>query len=134
MATPASRSTGAAVNWRIRNPASPERTGAPLIPTQKHVSHYFRLTPDDKTAETVYSPRNNNWFILTLATRRGLTFLEQQAVVDADRLGRLWPLHGRDDHRAGGGARFTRIKAAVPSCGGAGITQAENIARSWCLR
>ena len=100
-----------------------------IDPTQKHVSHYFKLTPDDKTTETVYSPRNNNWFILTLATRRGLTFLEEQAVVDAERLG----VYG---HSMGGtitgqvAGLDSRIKAAVPSCGGAGITQAENIARS----
>ncbi|MDG1354944.1 MAG: acetylxylan esterase, partial [Opitutales bacterium] len=68
------------LNWGGRELAD-QKPGAPgtdwgaIDPTQKHVSHYFRLTPDGKTAETVYSPRNNNWFILTLATRRGLTFL-----------------------------------------------------------
>lgn len=121
------------LNWGGREladqkPGEPGTDWGAIDPTQKHVSHYFRLTPDDKTAETVYSPRNNNWFILTLATRRGLTFLEQQAVVDADRLG----VYG---HSMGGtitgqvAGLDPRIKAAVPSCGGAGITQAENIAR-----
>lgn len=122
------------LNWGGRELADqkPGETGTDwgaIDPTQKHVPHYFRLTPDDKTAETVYSPRNNNWFILTLATRRGLTFLEQQAVVDAGQLG----VYG---HSMGGtitgqvAGLDPRIKAAVPSCGGAGITQAENIARS----
>ena len=33
------------------------------------------------------SPRNSNWFILSLAGRRALTFLEQQPEVDASKLG-----------------------------------------------
>ncbi|MEJ6523212.1 MAG: acetylxylan esterase, partial [Opitutales bacterium] len=122
------------LNWGGRE-LEDQKTGEPgtdwgaIDPTQKHVSHYFRLTPDDKTAESIYSPRNNNWFILTLATRRGLTFLEQQPVVDRDKLG----VYG---HSMGGAITGqvagldNRIKAAVPSCGGAGITQAANIARS----
>jgi hypothetical protein len=122
------------LNWGGRE-LEDQKTGEPgtdwgaIDPTQKHVSHYFRLTPDDKTAESIYSPRNNNWFILTLATRRGLTFLEQQPVVDRDKLG----VYG---HSMGGAITGqvagldNRIKAAVPSCGGTGITQAANIARS----
>tara|TARA_B110000008_G_scaffold279656_1_gene327775 strand:+ start:11898 stop:13892 length:1995 start_codon:yes stop_codon:yes gene_type:complete len=122
------------LNWGGRE-LEDQKTGEPgtdwgaIDPTQKHVSHYFRLTPDDKTAESIYSPRNNNWFILTLATRRGLTFLEQQPIVDRDKLG----VYG---HSMGGAITGqvagldNRIKAAVPSCGGAGITQAANIARS----
>lgn len=122
------------LNWGGRE-LEDQKTGEPgtdwgaIDPTQKHVSHYFRLTPDDKTAESIYSPRNNNWFILTLATRRGLTFLEQQPIVDRDKLG----VYG---HSMGGAITGqvagldNRIKAAVPSCGGTGITQAANIARS----
>ena len=121
------------LNWGGRE-LEDQKTGEPgtdwgaIDPTQKHVSHYFRLTPDDKTAESIYSPRNNNWFILALATRRGLTFLEQQPIVDRDKLG----VYG---HSMGGtitgqvAGLDNRIKAAVPSCGGAGISQAENIAR-----
>lgn len=122
------------LNWGGREledqkPGEPGTDWGAIDPTQKHVSHYFRLTPDEKTAETVYSPRNNNWFILTLATRRGLTFLEQQAVVDTDRLG----VYG---HSMGGtitgqvAGLDPRIKAVVPSCGGAGISQATNYSRS----
>lgn len=121
------------LNWGGRElddqkPGEPGTDWGAIDPTQQHVPHYFRLTPDDKTAEAVYSPRNNNWFILTLATRRGLTFLEQQAVVDADRLG----VYG---HSMGGtitgqvAGLDPRIKAAVPSCGGAGITQEKNLSR-----
>ena len=121
------------LNWGGRKladqkPDEPGTNWGVIDPTQKHVSHYFRLTPDDKTAETTYSPRNNHWFILTLATRRGLTFLEQQSNVDANKLG----VYG---HSMGGtitgqvAGLDSRIKASVPSCGGQGITQAKNIAR-----
>ena len=122
------------LNWGGREladqkPDEPGTNWGAIDPTQKHVSHYFRLTPDDKTAETAYSPRNNNWFILSLATRRGLTFLEQQPNVDQEKLG----VYG---HSMGGtitgqvAGLDPRIKAAVPSCGGQGITQAENLARA----
>lgn len=122
------------LNWGGREladqkPDEPGTNWGAIDPTQKHVSHYFRLTPDDKTAETTYSPRNNNWFILSLATRRGLTFLEQQPNVDQEKLG----VYG---HSMGGtitgqvAGLDPRIKAAVPSCGGQGITQAENLARA----
>lgn len=121
------------LNWggRALQDQKPDDSGTDwgaIDPTQKHVSHYFRLTPDDKTAEKVYSPRNNNWFILTLAARRGLTFLEQQVSVDAEKLG----VYG---HSMGGtitgqvAGIDPRIKAAVPSCGGQGITQAKNLKR-----
>lgn len=121
------------LNWGGREladqkPGDPGTDWGAIDPTQNHVSHYFRLTPDDKTVESVYSPRNNNWFILMLATRRGLTFLEQQSVVDGMRLG----VYG---HSMGGSISGqvagldSRIKAAVPSCGGAGISQTRNIMR-----
>jgi dienelactone hydrolase len=121
------------LNWGGREledqkPGEPGTNWGAIDPTQKHVSHYFRLTPDEKTVESVYSPRNNNWFILSLATRRGLTFLEQQPQVDQEKLG----VYG---HSMGGtitgqvAGLDPRIKASVPSCGGQGITQAENIAR-----
>jgi dienelactone hydrolase len=121
------------LNWGGREledqkPGEPGTNWGAIDPTQKHVSHYFRLTPDEKTVESVYSPRNNNWFILSLATRRGLTFLEQQPQADQEKLG----VYG---HSMGGtitgqvAGLDPRIKASVPSCGGQGITQAENIAR-----
>ena len=68
------------------------------------------------TIDPIESPRNSSWFLCTMAARRGLTFLEQQAQVDGDRLG----VYG---HSMGGKltvltASDSRIKAAVPSCGG----------------
>ena len=69
------------------------------------------------TYDDVKSPRNNSWFLCTLGARRALTFLEQQAEVDGDRLG----VYG---HSMGGkltvatAASDKRVKAAAPSCGG----------------
>ena len=87
--------------------------------TQKHNSHYGTLKPDAKTIDSIESPRNNNWFLLVLAARRGLTFLEQQPEVDPTKL-------GVTGHSMGGKITTDvagidpRVKAAVPSCGGAG--------------
>ncbi|QDT40148.1 Alpha/beta hydrolase family protein [Gimesia alba] len=68
------------------------------------------------TLDKVESPRNSGWFLCALAARRALTFLEQQPMVDPDRLG----VYG---HSMGGKltvmtAPDPRVKAAAPSCGG----------------
>jgi hypothetical protein len=69
------------------------------------------------TIDPVLSPRNNSWFLITLAGRRGLTFLERQTEVDRGKLG----VYG---HSMGGkltvmiAGADERVKAAVPSCGG----------------
>jgi len=68
------------------------------------------------TLDEVESPRNSGWFLCALATRRALTFLQQQPEVDPDRLG----VYG---HSMGGKltvmtAVDSRVKAAAPSCGG----------------
>jgi dienelactone hydrolase len=89
-------------------------------PTQKNVPGYFNLKPGDKYLDPFESPRNNNWYLLTLGARRGLTFLEQQSEVDADRLG----VYG---HSMGGNLTVyvagtdDRVKAAAPSVGGSGF-------------
>jgi hypothetical protein len=89
-------------------------------PQRNQVNHFAGGTkPDAFTLDPVESPRNDNWFLVTLSARRGLTFLEQQPEVDPARLG----VYG---HSMGG--RLTtqltgidqRVKAAVPSCGGSG--------------
>lgn len=69
------------------------------------------------TLDAVESPRNNSWFLCTLGARRALTFLEQQAEVDGERLG----VYG---HSMGGKLTVmttgsdSRVKASAPSCGG----------------
>lgn len=111
------------INWGGK-PMKDQQQGDPgtdwgaLDATQDgHNSHYGSLKPDGKTLDAVVSPRNNNWFLLVLAARRALTFLEQRPEVDPQRLG----VHG---HSMGGkltvmtAAVDPRVKAAVPSCGG----------------
>ena len=89
-------------------------------PTQKNVPGYSNLKPGDKYLDPFESPRNNNWYLLTIGCRRGLTFLEQQPEVDADRLG----VYG---HSMGGNLTVyvagtdSRVKAAAPSVGGSGF-------------
>ena len=116
---------GLSLNWGA-NPMDGMKDGDPntdwgaVDPTQNgHNSHYYSMAPDDKTLDSVESPRNNNWFLLLLAARRGLTFLEQQPEVDAGRLGVC-------GHSMGGKLTTdiagidSRVRAAVASCGGAG--------------
>jgi cephalosporin-C deacetylase-like acetyl esterase len=90
-------------------------------PPQRNKANHFAgpLTPDEYTLDAVESPRNSNWFLVLIAARRAVTFLEQQPEVDATRIG----AHG---HSMGGKLTTDlagidkRIKAAVPSCGGSG--------------
>lgn len=89
-------------------------------PTQKNVPGYANLKPGEKYLDSFESPRNNNWYLLTLGARRGLTFLEQQPEVDPDKLG----VYG---HSMGGNLTVyvvgsdSRVKAAAPSVGGSGF-------------
>ncbi|MDB4499018.1 dienelactone hydrolase family protein [Akkermansiaceae bacterium] len=78
---------------------------------------FAHVSPHPWTLDSVDSPRNNPWFLCTLAARRALTFLEKQPEVDPAKLG----VYG---HSMGGkltvatAASDKRIKAAAPSCGG----------------
>ncbi len=72
--------------------------------------------PHPWTMDSIESPRNSPWFLCALAARRALTFLERQHEVDPNRLG----VYG---HSMGGKLTVmasvdSRVKAAVPSCGG----------------
>ena len=69
--------------------------------------------------DPVPSPRNSNWFLLTVAARRAITFLEQQPEVDPDRI-------GFSGFSMGGmitalTAIDSRLKAVVPFVGGSGF-------------
>ncbi len=77
------------------------------------------LRPDAHTLDPVVSPRNSNWFLLTVAARRAITFLEQQPEVDAARI-------GFSGFSMGGmitalTAIDSRLKAVVPFVGGTGF-------------
>ncbi|MGA2496487.1 MAG: acetylxylan esterase [Tepidisphaeraceae bacterium] len=90
-------------------------------PPQRNKANHFAgaLTPDEYTLDAVESPRNSNWFLVLIAARRAITFLEQQPEVDSTRIGAY-------GHSMGGKLTTDlagidkRVKAAVPSCGGAG--------------
>jgi len=58
-------------------------------PPQRNKANHFAgpTTPDAYTLDAVDSPRNDNWFLVTLSARRALTFLEQQPEVDPAKLG-----------------------------------------------
>jgi cephalosporin-C deacetylase-like acetyl esterase len=90
-------------------------------PPQRNKSNHFAgpLTPDEFTLDEVESPRNSNWFLVLTAARRAVTLLGQLPEVDATRI-------GARGHSMGGKLTTdlagidSRIKAAVPSCGGSG--------------
>jgi pimeloyl-ACP methyl ester carboxylesterase len=96
------------------------RLDATHPPQRNKVNHFAAiLTPDDFTLDPVESPRNSNWFLVLMAARRAITFLEQQPEVNPDRIGVF-------GHSMGGKITTDlagidkRVKAAVPSCGGSG--------------
>lgn len=77
------------------------------------------LLPDEYSIDPVSSPRNANWFLLTVAARRAITFLEQQPEVDPGRI-------GFSGFSMGGmitalTAIDSRLKAVVPFVGGTGF-------------
>ena len=104
----------------MRMPDDPNTDWGAVDPTQKNVPGYFNLSPVRNISMPFESPRNNNWYLLTLGSRRGLTFLEQQPEVDAERLG----VYG---HSMGGNLTVyvagtdDRVKVAAPSVGGSGF-------------
>ncbi|MEN9573224.1 MAG: hypothetical protein RL514_1079 [Verrucomicrobiota bacterium] len=98
-------------------------------PPQRNKANHFAgsLTADEFTLDPIESPRNSNWFLVLVAARRAITFLEQLPEVDATRIG----AHG---HSMGGKLTTNlagidrRIKAAVPSCGGSGdLLESESV-------
>ncbi len=101
-------------------PGDPNTDWGAVDPTQLNVPGYSSMLPGPKQLyEDREHPKNNNWYLLTLGCRRGLTFLEQQPEVDAQRLG----VHG---FSMGGNLTMyvagsdDRVKAAVPGVGGQG--------------
>lgn len=113
------------INWGGREmenakPGDPGTDWGALDATQTgHNSHYGSLEPDDKTIDTVESPRNSNWYLIIIAAKRGITFLQNQPEVDGDKIGAF-------GHSMGGKLTVMitgadkRVKAGVPSCGGCG--------------
>lgn len=101
-------------------PGDPNTDWGAVDPSQLNAERYSSVLPGPKQLfENREHPKNNNWYLLTLGCRRGLTFLEQQPQVDPQRLG----VHG---YSMGGNLTMYvagtdhRVKAAVPAVGGAG--------------
>jgi hypothetical protein len=121
------------VNWGARlsgsplilapqcaQPGDPNTDWGAVDPSQVNWAGFFSLLPGPKQLfEEREHPKNNNWYLLTLGCRRGLTFLEAQPEVDPQRIG----VHGFSM-----GANLVmfvagtdeRVKAAVPAAGGQG--------------
>ena len=77
------------------------------------------LLPDEFTIDPVPSPRNSNWFLLVVAARRAITFLEQQPEVDPQRIGFAgYSMGGTITALT---AIDPRLKAVAPFVGGAGF-------------
>lgn len=101
-------------------PGDPNTEWGAVDPSQLNVPGYNSILPGPKQFfEDREHPKNNNWYLLTVGCRRGLTFLEQQPEVDPQRLG----VHGLS---MGGNLTMyvagsdDRLKAAVPAVGGSG--------------
>jgi hypothetical protein len=101
-------------------PGDPNTDWGAVDPSQLNVPGYSTMLPGPgQFFEDREHPKNNNWYLLTLGCRRGLTFLEQQPQVDPLRLG----VHG---YSMGGNLTMyvagtdRRVKAAVPAVGGQG--------------
>ena len=67
------------INWGGRDienakDGDPNTDWGAVDPTQKNVPGYFNLKPGDTYLDPFESPRNNNWYLLTLAARRRPTF------------------------------------------------------------
>jgi hypothetical protein len=102
-------------------PGDPNTDWGAVDPSQLNVPGYNTVLPGPKQFfEDREHPKNNNWYLLTIGCRRGLTFLEQQPEVDPRRLG----VHG---FSMGGNLTMfvagtdERVKAAVPGVGGQGF-------------
>jgi hypothetical protein len=101
-------------------PGDPNTDWGAVDPSQRNVQGYTTLEPGPlQYDEDREHPKNNNWYLLALGCRRGLTFLERQPEVDAARLG----VHG---YSMGGNVTMyvagtdDRVKVAVPAVGGQG--------------
>ncbi len=81
------------------------------------------FSPDEHTLDSVVSPRNGNWFLLTYAGRRAITFLEQQPEVDPQKIGFTgYSMGGNITIYA---AIDPRLRAVVPMVGGASMITRE---------
>ncbi len=116
-----------AVNWGgkvIDKPDDPNTDWAGIPAGFLDPTHHNGVEPGEGTIHDVEHPWNSSWILYSAAARRAITFLEEQAEADGNRIGLM-------GHSMGG--RLTvltaidpRVKAASPSVGGSGFLY-ENI-------
>lgn len=113
------------INWGGRpmqdaRPGDANTDWGAVDPTQNNVPGYFNLKPGPRYLDPFDSPRNNNWYLLTLAARRGLTFLEKQPEVDDSKLG-VYGLSMGGNLTVYVAGSDPRVRASVPEVGGSGF-------------
>lgn len=111
-----------AVNWGekvIDQPDDPNTDWAGIPAGFLDPSHHNGVEPGERTLHQKDHPWNSSWLLYSAAARRAVTFLEEQAEANGDKIGLM-------GHSMGG--RLTvltaideRIKAASPSVGGSGF-------------
>ncbi|MBB3699552.1 prolyl oligopeptidase family serine peptidase [Flammeovirga yaeyamensis] len=84
----------------------------------KGLGFHNTVTPTEKTLYKEPNAYNSSWVEISISARRAITFLEERAEVDPNRI-------GLEGHSMGGFATVMtandpRIKAAAPSVGGSG--------------
>lgn len=76
------------------------------------------MGPDPYTIDAVTSPRNKYWFLLTVAARRAITFLEQQKEVNPEKIG--FTGFSMGGNITSYSATDNRLKAVIHIVGGTG--------------
>ncbi|MDF1861076.1 MAG: dienelactone hydrolase family protein [Verrucomicrobiales bacterium] len=109
------------INWgekEIGQPEAPNTDWGGIPAGFLDPKHHNEVDPAEGTLHRGIHPWNSSWLLYSAAARRAITFLEEQAECDGDRIG----IQG---HSMGG--RLTvltaidpRVKAASPSVGGSG--------------
>lgn len=117
------------INWGGREiePGATENTDwGKVDPTQgpQFYPKAFRgvkqdFQPDPHTIDPVLSPRNGNWYLLTYAGRRAITFLENQPEVDPARIG--FTGYSMGGNITSFAAIDPRLRAVAPMVGGTGF-------------
>lgn len=84
----------------------------------KELKHHNDLLPSKYTFSKEINPKNSSWYLVTYAARRAITFLQEEDIVNSDKI-------GVTGHSMGGKltvmtAVDPRVKASVPSVGGTG--------------
>ena len=109
------------INWGekvVEKPTDPNTDWAGIAAGFSPPRHNNGVSPEEGTLYSIPHPLNSSWPLMSMAARRGLTFLEAQPEVDGARL-------GITGHSMGGEltvltASDPRVKAATPSVGGSG--------------